>query len=232
MSESEQSVAAESLSVDQLRRLALLQDALLFCCAFTGGALVYGIVRGLASVLGERTDDFWTIGLSDDLVFAGLVAAEVFLLWNNGLRQGLRGHSIGKHREGLAVVGVGSGRPVGTARGLLRGLVVVVLLDLSIAAIPIGLPTVLRRATPDSWHIGLAAYAALVVLVIPLLLAMDRRLADIVAGTTVVETGARTSRRRGQVVSGLEVLGVVGVLGLAVAYIVFFSPLIRFPDLF
>lgn len=222
----------EARTLGQLRRAALLQDVLLFCCAFSGGAVVYGLVRGLVALAGERTDDFWTIGLSDDLVFAGLVAGELFLLWNNGLRQGSRGHSIGKHREGLAVVDHASGEPVGAVRGMVRGLVVVVLLDLSLAAVPIGLPTVLRRATPDAWHVGFATYLALIVLVVPLLFALDRQFADRVVGTKVVETGARTSKRRGQVVSGLEALGVVGVLGLAVGYIVFFSPLIRFPDVF
>jgi len=223
---------AEARTLGQLRRAALVQDALLFCCAFSGGAVLYGLIRGLVALAGERTDDFWTIGLSDDLIFAGLIAGEVFLLWNNGLRQGVRGHSIGKHREGLAVVDRASGEATGAVRGLLRGLVVVVLLDLSVAAVPIGLPTVLRRATPDAWHLGFATYLALALLVVPLLFALDRQLADRIAGTKVVETGAHTSKRRGQVVSGLEVLGVVGVLGLAVGYIVFFSPLIRFPDLF
>lgn len=222
----------ETRTLGRLRRAALLQDALLFCCAFSAGAVIYGLVRGVMALAGERTDDFWTIGLSDDLVFAGLIAGEVFLLWNNGLRQGMRGHSIGKHREGLAVVDYASGEPAGAVRGVLRGLVVVVLLDLSVAAIPIGLPTVLRRATPDAWHLGFATYLALLLLVVPLLFALDRQFADRIAGTKVVETGARTSKRRGQVVSGLEALGVLGVLGLAVGYIVFFSPLIRFPDVF
>ena len=100
------------------------------------------------------------------------------MLWNNGYRQGTRGHSIGKHREGIEVVDRTTRRPTGALRGLLRGLVVAVLLDLSIAAIPIGLPTVLRRATPEAWHVGGAAYIALLVLAVPVLLSVDRRLAE------------------------------------------------------
>ena len=224
-------VQEEPRTLSQLRRAALLQDALLFSCAFTAGALVFAAVRGLMSLVGDRSDDFWTIGLSDHLIFAGLVAGELFLLWNNGLRQGLRGHSIGKHREGLAVVDVRTDQPTGAVRGFVRGLVVVLLLDLSIAVIPIGLPTVLRRATPESWHWGFATYLALALVLVPAILAFERRIADRIAGTKVVETDNRLSSRRTQIVSGLEVIGVVGVLGLAIAYIAFFSPLIRFPDL-
>jgi|GEM_PF-7043241 len=224
--------AQEPRTVDQLRRLALWQDALLFCCAFTAGALVYGVVRGVAALIGDANGDFWDISLSDQLVFAGLVAGELFVVWNNGVRQGLRGHSIGKHREGIAVVDVRTGEPTGALRGLVRGLVIAVLLDLSAAAIPIGLPTVLRWSTPDSWHLGFATYVALALLVVPLVLSVDRRIADRIVRTKVVETGARTSPARGAVVSGLELVGVVGVLALAVAYIVYFSPLIRFPRLF
>lgn len=224
--------AEEPRTLGQLRRAALLQDALLFCCAFTAGALAYAAVRAVLSLAGDRSEDFWTIGLSDHLIFAGLVAGEVFLLWNNGIRQGIRGHSIGKHREGLAVVGVRSDEPTGPVRGLLRGLVVVLLLDLSIAVIPIGLPTVLRRVTPESWHWGFVTYLALALVIVPAVMAFERRIADRIAGTKVIETGNRLSRRRDQIVSGLEIVGVAGVLGLAIAYIAFFSPLIRFPHLF
>lgn len=237
MSDMDQSTDIDDVDVDvprtvaQRRRAALFEDALLFCCAFTAGAVVYGLVRGVVSLLGDRSDDFWTIGLSDDLVFAGLVAGEAFVLWNNGWRQGRRGHSLGKHREGVAVVDVTSGQPTGALRGLVRGLAVVVLLDLSAAAVPIDLPTVLRRSTPDSWHLGFATYLALALLVVPLLFSLDRMVTDRVAGTQVVE-GARTSAGRSRIVLLLELVGVVGVLGLAVAYIAFFSPLIRFPDVF
>jgi len=224
--------AEQPRTVEQLRRLALLQDTLLFCCAFTAGAVVYGVVRGLAALIGDASGDFWDISLSDQLIFAGLAAGELFVVWNNGVRQGVRGHSIGKHREGIAVVDVSTGRPTGALRGLVRGLVIAILLDLSAAAIPIGLPTVLRWSTPDSWHLGFATYVALALLVVPLVLSIDRRIADRIVQTKVVETGARTSRGRGAVVSGLELVGVVGVLALAVAYIVYFSPLIRFPRLF
>ncbi len=135
--------------------------------------------------------DFWTISLSDDLILSGLIAGELFLIWNNGLRQGLRGHSIGKHRVGLAVVDVGDGAPTGAARGILRGVIMAVLLDLAVAAIPIGLPTVFRRLTPESWHFGGAAYLALIVLVVPLFLSSNRGFADRIARTKVVRgTGA------------------------------------------
>ena len=52
-----------------------------------------------------------------------------------------------KHRLGIAVVDTGDGAPTGVVRGLARGLIMVVLLDLAAAAIPIGLPTVLKSAT-------------------------------------------------------------------------------------
>lgn len=214
----------------ELRRAALGQDALVFCAAFTLGAIVFGVVAGITSAVGESSD-FWTIGLSDDLVFSGLVAGELFLLWNNGFRQGVRGHSIGKHREGIEVVDRKTREPAGALRGVLRGLVVAVLLDLSIAALPLGLPTVLRRVTPDSWHVGGATYLALALLLVPLVLSVDRRLADWVSGTEVVRGDTQTSASHRRILSLLDLIGIAGVLGLAIAHIVFFAPLLRFPTL-
>ncbi|MEJ7633498.1 RDD family protein [Aeromicrobium sp.] len=226
----------EFRTVRQLRRDALGQDALLFCAAFTGGALAYFLARTVLQALGGGPDgDFWSVSLSEDLILSGLIAGELFLVWNNGLRQGVRGHSIGKHRVGLAVVDVGDGAPTGAGRGLVRGLTMAVLLDLAAAAIPIGLPTVLRRLTPEEWHVGGAAYLALIVLVIPLLVPTDRGLADRLARTEVIRaTGADavTSPRRRTVLTIIDIVGVMGLLAVAAAYIVYFAPLLRFPDLF
>ncbi len=156
------------------------------------------------------TSDFWSISLSDDLILAGLLAGELFLIWNNGLRQGIRGHSIGKHRMGLKVVDVGDDAPTGPWRGLLRGVAMAVLLDLSVAAIPIGLPTALRRLTPESWHFGGAAYLALLVLLIPLLLPTGRGFADWLVRTKVVRAdgdGAVTAPARRRALVVLEIAG-------------------------
>ncbi|GAA3534334.1 hypothetical protein GCM10022234_34000 [Aeromicrobium panaciterrae] len=220
----------------QLRRDALLQDALLFCLAFTAGAVLYVAGRGIHVLTSTTTGDFWSISLSDDMLLSGLIAGELFLIWNNGLRQGVRGHSIGKHRVGLKVVDVGDDSPTGRWRGLLRGVVMAALLDLAVAAIPIGLPTSLRRLTPESWHVGGAAYLALLVLLVPLLLPTGRGFADWLARTKVVRAeGAdavtTTGRRRALVV--LDIVGVAGVLGVALLYIAFFSPLLlQFPHVF
>lgn len=216
--------------VRQLRRVALGHDALMFCTAFTLGAAVFGLVAGIRSLLGEG-GDFWTIGLSDDLVFSGLVAGELFVLWNNGYRQGVRGHSIGKHRVGIEVVDRVTHQPAGAVRGILRGLVVAVLLDLSIAALPLGMPTVLRRTTPEAWHVGGATYLALLLLLVPLLLSADRRVADWISGTEVVRSTSQTSASHRRILGLLDAVGVAGVLGLALVYIVFFAPLLRFPTL-
>lgn len=219
----------------QLRRDALLQDALLFCLAFTAGAAVYFAGRGIHALVADTNGDFWSISLSDDLLLSGLIAGELFLIWNNGLRQGIRGHSIGKHRMGIKVVDVGDDAPTGPWRGLLRGLVMAALLDLSVAAIPIGLPTALRRLTPESWHFGGAAYIALLILLVPLLLPTGRGFADWITRTKVVRAeGAdavtATGRRRALV--ALDIIGVAGVLGVALLYIAFFSPLFQFPRVF
>jgi hypothetical protein len=226
----------EVRSVRGLRREALGQDALLFCGAFTIGAAVYILVRAVHAIFAGGTNDaFWSISLSDDLILSGLIAGELFLIWNNGIRQGVRGHSIGKHRVGLSVVDVATGKPTGAARGLARGAVMAILLDLSVAAIPIGLPTSLRRLTPDSWHFGGAAYLALLVLLIPLLIPTPRGFADWIARTEVVRGAGPSAvtaptRRRALVV--LDALGVAGVLAVALAYIAFFSPLLHFPHFF
>ncbi|GAA2068636.1 hypothetical protein GCM10009821_00550 [Aeromicrobium halocynthiae] len=208
-------------SVSDLRRSAAAQDVLLFCVAFSGGAVLYlvGHLLLAADPLG------WEAGLSDDLLLSGLVAGELFVLWNNGLRQGVRGHSVGKHRSGLRVVAVGSGRPVGVVRGLARGLVVVGLFDLALAAVPVGLPTVLRRLTPEEWHVGGAAYVA-VVLVVVSLLPFARTVPDLLLRTRVVRSHDRTSPRRRRALAVLDVVGVVGVLAVCLAYVAFFWPLI------
>ena len=223
-------------TVRGLRREALGQDALLFCAAFSAGALLYFVVEIVQLAVDDgATGDFWSVTLSDHLVLVGLIVGELFVVLNNGLRQGLRGHSVGKHRVGLAVVDVDSGAPTGAARGLVRGLVMAVLLDLAAAAVPVGLPTVLRRLTPDAWHVGGAAYLALLVLVVPLVLSTDRGLADRLVRTQVVRgVGPRavTSERRSRVLTVIEVLGVVGLLTVASTYIAFFAQVLRFPDLF
>ena len=227
---------AEYRTIRQLRREALGHDALLFSTAFSIGALVYVLGRvGRKAISDSATNDFWSISLSDDLILSGLIVGELFLIWNNGLRQGLRGHSIGKHRVGLAVVDVGDDAPTGPVRGILRGLVIAVLLDLAAAAIPIGLPTVLRRLTPESWHFGGAAYLALIVLVVPLVLSSDRGFADRIARTKVVRaTGAHavTSWERARVLVAFDVAGLGGLLAVAILYIAYYSPLLRFPDFF
>lgn len=221
----------EFRTVRELRREALGQDVLLFCLAFSIGAAIYAIVRAVVDGL----VDYWSIGLSDGLLLSGLIAGELFLLWNNGYRQGVRGHSIGKHRVGIAVVDAGDGAPTGIARGLLRGLILAVLLDLAAAAIPIGLPTVLRRSTPESWHVGATAYIALIIILVPLLLPTERGLADRLLRTKVVRaTGAdattRPGRRRALV--ALDLAGLLGVLAVAITYVAFYWPLIwQFPKL-
>ena len=226
----------EERTIKGLRRDALAQDALLFCGAFSAGAAIYIVVRAVHAMFASGTnDEFWSISLSDDLIFSGLIAGELFLIWNNGIRQGLRGHSIGKHRVGLSVVDVSTVEPTGAVRGLLRGATTAVLLDLAVAAIPIGLPTCLRRLTPDSWHFGGAAYLAVLVISVPLLLPAPRSFADWIARTKVVRAagpGAITTPERRRLLVLLDVAGVAGVLAVAIAYIVFFSPLLYFPQFF
>jgi hypothetical protein len=222
---------SEFRTVRELRRDALAQDALLFCLAFSVGAAVYAVVRAIVDGLA----DYWSIGLSDGLLLSGLAAGELFLLWNNGFRQGVRGHSIGKHRYGIAVIDRGDDAPSGVLRGLLRGLIMVVLLDLAAAAIPVGLPTVLRETTPEAWHIGAAAYAALIVILVPLVLPTERGLADWLLRTKVVRaTGddAVTDPRRRRALVALDIFGVLGVAAVASTYINFYWPLIwQFPGL-
>ena len=221
-------------ATSEQRRAALLQDALLFCGAFTAGAIVFAIARAIVNA--DSDGSYWEIGLSDGLILSGLIVGEVFILWNNGFRQGVRGHSIGKHRVGLRVVDFETGEPTGALRGLIRGLVMAVLLDLSVAAIPIGLPTVFRRLTPDSWHFGGAAYLALIVLAVPFIISSKRGFADLIVRTKVVEAhgaDATTATRRRHILEFLDILGVVGVIGVAANYVWFYWPLFfHFPHIF
>lgn len=227
-----------TLATSEQRRSALLQDALLFCGAFTSGAVLFSVVHALLEAINDNSGGkgYWEIGLSDGLILSGLLTGELFILWNNGVRQGIRGHSIGKHRVGLRVVDVETGEPTGPLRGFARGLVMAVLLDLSVAAIPIGLPTALRRLTPESWHFGGAAYIALIVLVVPILIKSRRGLADLVVRSQVIEaTGddAVLARNRRHVLEFLDIVGVLGVIAVAANYILFYWPLFfQFPKIF
>lgn len=224
-------------SLAERRRAALGQDVLLFCFAFTVGVVVFAAGYILTDVFSASDrGDYWSLGLSDSLMLSGFVAGELFMLWNNGVRQGRRGHSIGKHRIGLRVVDAKTGEPTGWLRGLVRGIVLVLLLDWSIAAIPVNLPTVSREFTPESWHFGGAAYLALALLVIPFLLRSRRGFADVVSRTSVVDAqglDARLAAGRKQLLLVLDVVGVVGVLAVAANYLMFYGPFLpRFPSFF
>lgn len=222
----------EFRTIPQLRRAALGQDLRLFCLAFSVGALIYAVVRAVAE--GATGGDFWEIGLSDGLLLSGLVAGEVFLFWDLGIRQGIRGHSIGKHRVGLIVADVGTREPVGVVRGAIRGLLLVLLLDLSVAAVPVNLPTVLRAITPtQSGHIGLVTYVAFALLLIPLIFSIRRDFADRLLRTEIVRASganAVTSPRRRMALVALDVLGVLGVAAVMAVYLAYWWPLLwQFP---
>jgi len=228
-----------TLASTEQRRSALGQDVLLFCGAFTAGVLVFSALHIFSDVFSNSSgigSDYWSVGLSDALMLSGLIGGELFMLWNNGIRQGHRGHSIGKHRIGIRVVDTNTGEPTGAARGFLRGLILVLLLDLSVAAIPVGFPTVLRDFTPESLRFGGAAYLALAVLVIPFLFRARRGFADVVAHTKVVQAvgaDATLGENRRRVLMLVDVVGVLGVLAVAANYIAFYSPLLfRFPSFF
>ena len=219
-------------TITQLRRDALQQDLLLFCLAFSSGALVYAVVRAVSE--GATGGDFWSIGLSQGLLLSGLVAGELFIFWNLGIRQGIRGHSIGKHRVGLLVADAATREPVGWFRGAIRGLVLALLLDLSAAAVPVNLPTVLRAITPtQSGHIGLVTYVAAALLLIPLIFSIRRDLADRLLHTEVIRASganAVTSPIRRKALVALDVIGVLGVAAVMAVYIAYWWPLLwQFP---
>lgn len=221
-------------TITQLRRDALEQDLLLFCLAFSGGALLYAVVRAISE--GASGGDFWEIGLSRGLLLSGLVAGELFIFWDLGIRQGIRGHSIGKHRVGLLVADVATREPVGLVRGAFRGALLAILLDLAVAAVPVGLPTVLRAITPDqAGHIGLVTYIAAALLLIPLIFSLRRDLADRLLRTELIRASganAITSPLRRKALVVLDVAGVLGVAAVMCVYIFYWWPLIwQFPGL-
>lgn len=227
------------LATSPQRRSALLQDTLLFCGAFTVGAILFTIIHAIVDTAKDSAaggKGYWEIGLSDGLILSGLIAGELFILWNNGVRQGIRGHSIGKHRVGLRVIDPGTGEPTGALRGLFRGLIMAALLDLAIAAIPIGLPTVFRRLTPESLHFGGAAYLALLVLIVPFVIKSRRGFADLLVRSTVVQAAgsdAVLATSRQHILEFLDIVGVLGVMAVGANYVLFYWPLFfRFPKLF
>lgn len=218
----------EFRTIIQLRRDAIEQDLLLFCLAFSGGAFLYALVRAVTE--GAKGGDFWSIGISDGLMFCGLVAGEAFLFWDLGIRQGIRGHSIGKHRVGLLAVDRVTRAPVGLVRGIVRGAVIAILVDLAAAAIPVGLPTVLRTLTPDQGgHIGLVTYIAAGLLLLPVIFPIRRDLADRLLRTEIIRASgadAVTSPRRRKALIALEVAGVFGVAVVMATYAAFYWPLL------
>lgn len=218
----------EFRTIPQLRRAALGQDLRLFCLAFSVGALIYAVVRAVTE--GATGGDFWKIGLSDGLFLSGLVAGEAFLFWDLGIRQGIRGHSIGKHRVGLIVADVGTREPVGVVRGAFRGLLLALLVDLSVAAVPLDLPTVLRAITPtQSGHIGLVTYVAAALILIPLIFSIRRDFADRLLRTEIVRASganAVTSPRRRLALVALDVLGVLGAGAVMAIYLAYWWPLL------
>ena len=222
----------EFRTITQLRRDALEQDLLLFCLAFSGGALLYAVIRAVSE--GASGGDFWEIGLSKGLQLSGLVAGEAFIFWNLGIRQGVRGHSIGKHRVGLLVADVATREPVGWVRGAIRGLLLVLLIDLSAAAAPVNLETVLRAITPtQSGHIGLVTYIAAALLLIPILFSIRRDIADQILHTEVIRASganAVTSPLRRKALVALNVIGVLGVAAVMAVYLAYWWPLLwQFP---
>ncbi|MFL6089280.1 MAG: hypothetical protein ACJ71Z_03975 [Aeromicrobium sp.] len=224
---------SEFRTITQLRRDALEQDLLLFCLAFSGGALFYAVVRAVTE--GASGGDFWSIGLSKGLLLSGLVTGEAFIFWNLGIRQGIRGHSIGKHRVGLKVADIATREPAGLLRGAIRGLLLAFLVDVAAVAVPIGIPTVLRVTTPDSWHIGLTTYIAAAVLLIPVLIPTRRDLADRLLHTEIIRASGKdavTSLQRRRALLVLDTLGVLGVAAVMATYLAFYAPFIlRFPPL-
>lgn len=224
----------EFRTITQLRRDALEQDLLLFCLAFSGGALIYALIRAVSE--GASGGDFWSIGLSDGLLLSGLVAGELFLFWDLGIRQGIRGHSIGKHRVGLVVADLATREPVGLVRGVIRGALLAILLDLAVAAVPVGLPTVLRALTPDqAGHIGLVTYLAALLLLLPVILPFRRDFADQLLRTEILRASgadAVTSPGRRRALMALNVFGVLGVTAVMATYAAFYWPLLwQFPGL-
>jgi len=213
----------EFRTITQLRRAALGQDLLLFCLAFSVGALLYAVVRAVAE--GATGGDFWEIGLSDGLFLSGLVAGELFLIWDLGIRQGVRGHSVGKHRVGLLVADVATREPVGLVRGAVRGVVLAGLVDLAVAAVPVGLPTVLRAITPDqAGHVGLVTYIAALLLLVPVVLPIRRDLADRLLRTEIIRASgadAVTSLRRRKALVALDIAGVLGVAVVMATYVAY-----------
>jgi len=223
----------EFRTITQLRRDALQQDLLLFCLAFSTGALLYAVVRAVSE--GASGGDYWSIGLSKGLLLSGLIAGELFIFWNLGIRQGMRGHSIGKHRVGLLVADIATREPVGPIRGAIRGLLLAFLVDVAAVAVPVGLPTVLRVTTPDSWHIGITTYIAAALLLIPVIFPLRRDLADRLLHTEIIRASgadAVTSPIRRQALVVLDVAGVLGVAAVMLTYLAFYAPFIlRFPPL-
>lgn len=220
-------------TIIQLRRDALVQDLMLFCLAFSGGALVYTVVRAVLESA-DTTGEFLGIGLSEGLLLSGLVAGEAFVFWNLGLRQGIRGHSIGKHRVGLRVVDVTRQEPIGVVRGALRGLLLAILVDVAAVVVPVGLPTVLRLTTPDSLHIGLTTYLAAAVLLIPAIFPLRRDLADRLLHSEVIRASgsdAVTSPSRRKALMILDIAGVVGVAAVMATYLALAAFILRFPPL-
>ena len=109
-----------------VRAAAWLLDLLLATVAGALVALPGGWLVVVHGTWTERSDGTYVLesapALGLVLIGAGWLVQILVSLWNQGLRQGRTGRSIGKGRLGLTTVDPGTGRPIGAPRGALRWL--------------------------------------------------------------------------------------------------------------
>ncbi|PJJ55990.1 putative RDD family membrane protein YckC [Mumia flava] len=99
-------------------------------------ALIPAVVGGVLLAAGGGTDaegdveNGGLVALGIVLLVLAWLLALLFQLWNQGIRQGSRGQSIGKGVLGIRVIEMATGQPLGAGRGVLRWILLVVLYGL------------------------------------------------------------------------------------------------------
>ncbi len=82
------------------------------------------------------------------LVVLGFLVGLVFQIWNQGIRQGQRGQSLGKQLLGITVVDMRTGEPQGAGKGVLRYILLAILAN----ACFLDLLWPLWDAKKQTWH--------------------------------------------------------------------------------
>lgn len=109
---------------------SLLATLLTIVPVIVGAIVLAGATETTTNAFDETTSEVVNGGqfaLGIGLLLLGWLLGLVFQIWNQGIRQGQRGQSLGKQLLGIKVIEMSTGQPQGAGKGVLRYLLYAVL---------------------------------------------------------------------------------------------------------